>query len=136
MRPVHRRSLSFLASVATMALAIAGCDSHSAAKRDCQQLMSDYQAALPAARACTPGAPAQCQALVADGLCIPCSQFVNDATTLNGLLARWNAQGCDGLMGCQNVACIMPGPFVCLANDGGSASGSCGIAPPATTTTN
>jgi hypothetical protein len=118
--------------LATLALALAGCESNSPAKT-CQQLMSDYQAALPAARVCTPGAPAQCEALVADGLCMPCSQFVNDATTLNGIIVQWNDQRCSSLLGCQNVVCIMPGPFVCLANDGGSASGSCGIAPAATT---
>jgi hypothetical protein len=78
--------------LATLVLAIAGCESNSPTKSDggrtCQQLISDYQAALPAARACTPGAPAQCQALVADGLCIPCDQFVNDATTLKNILTQ------------------------------------------------
>lgn len=92
----------------------------------CQQLMDAYTLALGPAFACTPGAPTQCQAqsLVLD--CVDCPFAVEDPTTLDALRAQMLAQGC---IHPGNCLCIVASSYVCIAADGGSASGTCGPAP-------
>ena len=118
---------------------VASCGSGSPARSDggriCEQLSSDYQAALSAASACTPGAPNQCQAAVPVSFCAGCDLYVNDGTQAIAIRNQFFDQGCDksGPTSCSFVACLQAGPFTCLANDGGSSGGVCSIS---TSTTN
>jgi hypothetical protein len=93
----------------------------------CQQLMDAYTLALGPASTCTPAAPSQCQAQSLTLNCVDCPFAVEDPTTLDALRAQMLAQGC---IHPGNCLCIIAGPDVCVAADGGSASGTCGSAPP------
>jgi hypothetical protein len=103
----------------------------------CAELASEYQAALPAAEACTPGTANQCQTLVPLALNIcsnPCKHYVTDATTLNAIQAQWTGQGCaqpTALVFCPAIAiaCISPGTSgYCVATVGAAPGGVCGLA--------
>jgi hypothetical protein len=103
----------------------------------CAELASEYQAALPAAEACTPGTANQCQTLVPLALNIcsnACKHYVTDATTLNAIQAQWTGQGCDqptALVVCPAIAiaCISPGTSgYCVATVGAAPGGVCGLA--------
>ncbi len=104
----------------------------------CDQLVADYQAAVTAARACTPGAPNQCQSYVASSPpagptpadCQPMTA-VNDTSGVTAALQTWSAQ------------CWDPGPTLlikcdpptqqasCVPNvDAGAVSGSAGTCVP------
>jgi hypothetical protein len=97
----------------------------------CGQLEEEYYAAVYAAKACTPGAPNQCQVPVnpspsefAPGGC-EVGWYVNDATAVDAVLARWIAQ-----CGVTPVKCPLPcqpppGRVTCAATDAGPAAGIC-----------
>jgi hypothetical protein len=99
----------------------------------CDQIAADYTTALGAAVACTPGAPNQCQALVAT---VPTScpdlacgnqVFVNDGTGLETVRDHWlNACDPEPLHSCPAIACASPAPpSVCVANAPNATSGIC-----------
>jgi hypothetical protein len=50
-----------------------------------------------------------------------CMIYVNDATTLNAIKAKWLAAGCQnvGLIACPAIACVQPAMGVCNPGDGG-----------------
>jgi hypothetical protein len=87
--------------------------------------MDAYDNAYPAALACTPGAPNQCQQN-APGLTCNCSAPVEDATQLDAIAVQLRAQGC---VPAQAAACpcAAPGPVTCMPVDGGG--GACTNAP-------
>jgi hypothetical protein len=99
----------------------------------CSQLTDAYGAAVTAALACTPGAPNQCQALVAiapaacPAICGG-QEFVNDATAVETLREEWLA-ACepDVHIECVEITCAMPQPpSVCApTGGGGAATGIC-----------
>ncbi len=86
----------------------------------CDQLVSDYQATVTAALACTPGAPNQCQSYVATTAantpdpsnCAPMT-VVNDPTSVNAALQRWTAQ------------CFTGGPILLIKCDPPTQKASC-----------
>jgi hypothetical protein len=88
----------------------------------CTQLMTEYSAAVTAALVCRPGAQNQCaqQALLPN--CTTCYETVNDATTLTTLRTQLIAQGCVHPTACP---CAAPQTSGCVANDAGSAAGTC-----------
>src|SRR5580692_9463224 len=80
----------------------------------CAELAAAYEAALTAALACTPGAPDQCQTLVAalpancPDLCGDQS-FVNDGTLVETARENWLGAGCGGPpVACPAIACAPP----------------------------
>ena len=104
----------------------------------CDQLVADYDAAVTAALACTPGAPNQCQSYVSttaangpDPADCRAMTLVNDPTGVNAALQRWSAQCFTGgpilLIKCdpptQQASCV---PNV----DAGAVSGSAGTCVP------
>jgi hypothetical protein len=111
----------------------------------CGQLESAYAIAVTAASACTPGAPNQCQVLVAT---VPtecpdsaCGQqtYVNDNSQIEPLRGQW-LQTCDpgGIHSCPNTGPCDPQrpPSVCVSDGPGTTTGTCvpdgspgGIAP-------
>jgi hypothetical protein len=105
-----------------------GCSSSAPASgRSCAELENDYQQALSAAFACTPGAPNQCQQAVPVSFCAGCNLYLNDATSLNAIRAQILNQGC---VQCEGLElCIQTGPWACVATDGGAPGGQCSIAP-------
>jgi hypothetical protein len=92
----------------------------------CDQLAADYAAAVTAARACTPGAPSQCQAHAQSAVPYRCAcqpfVAVNDWSVVNGPWQSWSAR-C--LPACAGYACgpASPPPAVCVPVDGGSPTG-------------
>jgi hypothetical protein len=98
----------------------------------CDQIAADYAAAVSAARACTPGAPGQCQAVVNSipSTCAPpgCdgNGYVNDATAVNAVFTRW-LQQCATLEACPLIICA-PLTVTCVpvaSGDAGAATGLC-----------
>jgi hypothetical protein len=96
----------------------------------CDQLAADWTTAALAARACTPGAPNQCQQVVATGPgsrtrcdCPTSWYYVNDKTVLDDPVKKWDLQ-CSPI--CAGQLCGYPNPptGVCVPVDGG-ASGIC-----------
>jgi hypothetical protein len=132
------RSLVSLVVVGLVVLAV-GCGSGSLARGDggksCEQLVSDYGAAVYAGSACTPGAPNQCQAAVPAFLCAGCNFYVNDGTQALAVEKQFFNQGCDKMdaTSCSSESCPQAGPFACVAADGGSLGGLCAISPTAAT---
>jgi hypothetical protein len=128
------RSLGLLMAVGLVALA-EGCGSGSPARGDggktCEQLAGDYQAAMGAARACTPGAPNQCEAAVPAFLCAGCNFYVNDGTQAIAVEKQFFNQGCDKMdaTSCSPESCPQAGPFACVAADAGSLGGLCTVSP-------
>jgi hypothetical protein len=106
-----------------------GCGSSSSSSgRSCAELESDYQQALSAAYACTPGAANQCQQAIPVSFCAGCDLYVNDASSVNAISAQLFSQGC---VRCEGLElCIQSGPWACVATDGGGSGGRCSIAPP------
>lgn len=98
--------------------------------KSCDQLVSDYDAAMVGARACTPGADNQCAQLVAPTLaaCTLCQRYVNDATALNAIRAQWLAQGCLIPVPCPQILCLPVSSSCTSASPG---SGGPGASPPA-----
>jgi hypothetical protein len=86
----------------------------------CDQLVADYEAAVTAALACTPGAASQCQSYVATTAangpdpsdCQPMT-VVNDPTGVNAALQRWSAQ------------CFTGGPILLIKCDPPTQKASC-----------
>ena len=101
------------------------------AGESCDQLSTDYAAALTAALACTPGAANQCQTLVSS-VASACPQtgcgpvvYVNDASALPAAQSRWASQ-CAQTVACPQIACkIAILPSTCVANDAGGSAGTC-----------
>jgi hypothetical protein len=117
-------------------LAVAGCSSSGSPARGdggrtCQQLLADYNAAVSAASACTPGAPNQCQAAVSVSICAGCNRYVTDATAVEAASAQFFGQKChqSGPTACTFTSCIQIGPWGCVATDSGSAGGFCTVVP-------
>jgi hypothetical protein len=108
------------------------------AAESCEQLGTDYLAAVSAAQTCTPGAPNQCQAL-ADPVLEPCDvgcrplEPVNDATGVNEALMRWVAKCATG--GCPQIACQPPPPptGICVRAGNAAGTGTCVAAAAGTT---
>jgi hypothetical protein len=96
----------------------------------CDQVRNAYIAAMPAALACTPGAPHQCQALVANvpatcpGSLCDGQEYVNDPTTLEALQQKWLSVCGAADQACIEVACGL-GPAVCLPQSPGASTGTC-----------
>lgn len=84
----------------------------------CAQIVSDYAVAEIAARKCTLGAADQCEMKAALGLgpCEGCREYVNDATTLSAIAARWTARGCSNQTGGCAVACGALAASTCTAS--------------------
>jgi hypothetical protein len=100
----------------------------------CDQIASKYQTALAVARACTPGAANQCQALVGDAPAnCPGSEcvdelLVNDGSLVESERENWLNAGCGGPPQlCIDITCRLP-PAVCVAVPG-STMGTCLPAP-------
>jgi hypothetical protein len=90
----------------------------------CSDLASQYGDALAAARSCTVGATDQCQQSVSLSLSVcssNCMTFVNDASALNDLRARWQSAGCANQrqVACPAIACVQPTKGTCVAADAG-----------------
>ncbi len=99
----------------------------------CAQSNADYASALTAALACTPGAPNQCQAIVASYPTVcpgsDCSnlQYVNDGTTVEAVRERW-LDACEpGVrIECVAIACNPPAPpATCVPTGPGATTGTC-----------
>ncbi|HEY4394095.1 MAG TPA: hypothetical protein VGP64_08535 [Polyangia bacterium] len=88
----------------------------------CAKIQSDYQAALTAARACSPAATNQCQKKVSNALgCNGCPTFVNDDSNLGQFSNEWSQGNCDQTQACTNLACASPKLAICEVNDAGGA---------------
>ena len=89
----------------------------------CDNLVSQYNAALSAARQCTVGAAGECQQSVSESLShcfLNCMTYVNDASALTAIKASWEQAGCDNSTGlCPAIACVEPSSGMCVAGDGG-----------------
>jgi hypothetical protein len=99
----------------------------------CAQSNAAYSSALTAAMACTPGAPNQCQAIVAAYPTVcpgsDCSnlQYVNDGTTVEAARQKWLAT-CEPevRIECIATACDPPAaPSTCVPTSPGTATGTC-----------
>ena len=80
----------------------------------CDDLRAEYNAALPGAGDCTPGAPDQCSQMVRTVVGVPpacdpnCMQmYVNDATALTALATAYE-QSCPSAATCLLIACEPP----------------------------
>ena len=131
---------SLVTSISGVLLALgASCGSKSIAPGDggetCAQLVSDYQAAVAAARPCTPGAPNQCQSAVPVFLNAGCVSYVNDGTQALAIADQWFNQCCheSDAAECSLMPCPQTGPWSCVVNDAGAPGGLCSLSPPATT---
>jgi hypothetical protein len=99
----------------------------------CDQIDSAYASALTAASTCTPGAPNQCQTLVAtlptECPNLACGQqaYVNDGSDLEALDGKW-LQACtpEPPHSCPYIACDPPlGPATCVPSGPGATTGTC-----------
>jgi hypothetical protein len=96
----------------------------------CAELEAQYAAAIPAAKACTPGAANQCQTVggLTLGICAGCWGYLNDVTALNAIYAKWTAQWCNvstGGLTCPPTSCNNGSPQVCSPTDGAAPGGVC-----------
>jgi hypothetical protein len=88
----------------------------------CANIQATYQAAVSAARACSPGATNQCQKDVPNALgCNGCPTFVNDDSSLGPFSDQWSKANCDQTQACLGIACVSPKSAVCRASDAGGA---------------
>jgi hypothetical protein len=98
----------------------------------CAQIASDYTLELQAAVRCTPGAPNQCQTIVATSP-TPCpnlacgtQQYVNDDTQLELQRGRWISACTSGLVqSCPGGVCDPPPPVTCIPTSPGATTGMC-----------
>ena len=92
----------------------------------CDELVAEYAKAVPAARACSPGAANQCMQRATATLtyCTGCPSYVNDAKELTAIRAQWTAQGCAVPTVCPAIACVAV-VETCVATDGGAPGGIC-----------
>jgi hypothetical protein len=101
----------------------------------CDDLASQYQAALVPASACTVGAANQCGVKVSSSLnpCfIDCMTYVQDGAHLDDLKSQWMTAGCGAKpQVCPAIACLQPTAASCAHGDGGA--GMCVSAAPFTT---
>ena len=97
----------------------------------CLDLDRAYGEAVQAALACTPGAPGQCQALVAlsPTPCLICGNqaYVNDATQIEAALQSYVATCAANDAGCgMESSCTPPLPrATCLPTSPGASTGTC-----------
>jgi hypothetical protein len=91
------------------------------AAETCQQLISDYEAALVEAKRCNPALNSlQCEATAPTSLpCGGCVTHVHDASMLTDIRSKWQAAGCKSGL-CPAIACIQPGSGSCMLVDGGA----------------
>ena len=98
----------------------------------CDDLASQYQAALVTASACTVGAAGQCAVKVSSSLSpcfVNCMTYVQDGAGLDDLKGRWMTAGCATKpQVCPAIACVQPTAGSCAHGDGGS--GMCVSAAP------
>ena|SRR5436190_1999833 len=104
-----------------VASAVAGCGggrgiSHGDGGATCDQIATQYQAAVSSAKMCSAGGPG-CQTLVASVVGCNCEVYVADASTLDSLETDWAQAGC--VASCPPISCITPHPTSC------SAGGTC-----------
>lgn len=98
---------------------------------DCDELQELYQAALGAARACSPFIDMeQCTAQVGSELACPCPTYVNPEntaalSTLAELQSQWAAAGCGDDVGCPAVECEVPIAALCEPQAGSGDTGRC-----------
>ena len=94
----------------------------------CDELVAEYAKAVPAARACSPGAANQCMQRATATLtyCTGCPSYVNDAKELTAIRAQWTAQGCAVPTVCPAIACVAVVES-CVATDGGAPGGICQV---------
>ncbi len=94
----------------------------------CDDIAAAFQAALPEAESCMPGATHQCEKLASTsplGGCPGCGQYVNDDTMLNALRTQYTQQGCQrSNIFCPQFLCIQPQKQGCMPSDA-SAGGTC-----------
>jgi hypothetical protein len=106
----------------------AGGSSPDGGLSSCSELTTQYAAALAASKSCDIGASGQCAQQVPASLAVcsgGCTEYVNDATTLNQIQLKWNQAGCGNVaVLCPAIACLQPYAGVCVATDGGS-KGTC-----------
>ena len=86
---------------------------------ECDQLKSDYAAALQLAQMCDPSASAQCQQQALRNLGCYCTTTVNDTATLDDIKARYDQAGCPPEPGCRGIFCTSPGTGKCMSIDSG-----------------
>jgi hypothetical protein len=101
----------------------------------CDNLVSQYQAAVIDAQTCDVGQSGQCDQLVDVGLssCGACQVYVNDASKPKAIQQAWFGAGCNQLPGapCTHELCISPLNNMCLVVLDTN-HGTCGYAPPGT----
>jgi hypothetical protein len=118
-RPVPLRLVLLLRAV-IVASAVAGCGgggiSHGDGGATCDQIATQYQAAVSSAKMCSAGGPG-CQTLVASVIGCNCKVYVADASTLDSLQTDWSQAGC--VASCPPISCVAPHPTSC------SAGGTC-----------
>jgi hypothetical protein len=91
----------------------------------CLDLERQYATAFTVAAACTPGAADQCRQPVTRTLTCGCPAFVNDASGLEPIRARWRASGCDAcITNCTPFVCP-PAPASTCNRSVTSVAGSC-----------
>jgi hypothetical protein len=102
----------------------AGHDGGADGGTSCDDLATQYATALVAASACTVGGASQCAVMVSSSLSpcfVGCMTFVQDATPLGDLKARWMTAGCDSQVTvCPAIACLNPSTATCAPSDGGA----------------
>ncbi|MES1157695.1 MAG: hypothetical protein ABUL67_01220 [Haliangium ochraceum] len=91
----------------------------------CGAFAAEYEAAMTAARACTPGSKSACTEPVSSSLsvCGSCPAFVTDASKLNAIQQLWQGANCDrptAIPPCASIGPCPPGvPDVCIAGPDG-----------------
>ncbi|HVZ85816.1 MAG TPA: hypothetical protein VHG72_02535 [Polyangia bacterium] len=91
----------------------------------CNSLVSDYAAALTAAKSCTAGAADQCAQPVPASLsvCSSCTTYVTDGSALSSIQEKWISAGCGkAIVACPAIDCISPTPSLCVLDDFGGAT--------------
>jgi hypothetical protein len=101
-----------------------------AGSTSCEDLQSQYAAALTVAQSCDANGSAQCQQLVGASLspCSNCTTYVNDPSALSAIVQSWQQAGCGNVaVACPAIACLSPSGAMCVPADGGG--GVCVQAP-------
>jgi hypothetical protein len=98
-----------------------GSPADDAGSSSCDDLQSQYAAAITAAQSCDPHGSAQCQQLVSSSLspCSSCPTYVNDASAPGAIEQRWQQAGCGEAVACPAIACVAPTSATCFPADGG-----------------
>jgi hypothetical protein len=83
----------------------------------CQEIQTEYAAALEQAKQCVPGAANQCTKTAQSSLDCGCATHVNDDSGLSDYASRWAASGCRAGV-CPAIACLVQSA-ICAPIDGG-----------------